>query len=244
MKKQEAQWLVLILLYQFGFPDVGILQPFGEQVPRARRSKWQITRMKPASVIVWNTSLLITAHFLPVEKSWRIISRQWKLPPWNVAHWMEEKQQSKKEKRKHKVNGFMRKWKKKNKHPCLFFFPPFPLPLPHPPVCSQWQKAASAETIAGQAAGANNKKSQIKVTEVESWRWRRSATRSACHVQLTFLSGTPVVSSVDGILCPRRRLSRGTPTNRKIFHCVSISNGERGEEGVRTEGGAGGGGEC
>lgn len=80
-------------------------------------------------------------------------------------------------------------------------------------------------------------KSQIKVTEVESWRWQRSATRSACHVQLTFLSGAPVVSSVDGILCPRRRLSRGTPTNRKIFHCVSISNGERGEEGVRTEGG-------
>lgn len=51
-------------------------------------------------------------------------------------------------------------------------------------------------------------------------------TWSACHVQLTFLSGMPVVSSVDEILCPRRWLSRGTRTNRKIFHCVSISNGE------------------
>lgn len=60
------------------------------------------------------------------------------------------------------------------------------------------------------------------------------AISSVCHVQVTFLSGPPLVSSVDEILCPRRWLSRGTPTNRKIFHCVSISNAEwsaGGEEG-------------
>lgn len=71
---------------------------------------------------------------------------------------------------------------------------------------------------------ANNKKSN---KSYRTWEFKVArATWSACHVQLTFLSGMPVVSSVDEILCPRRWLSRGTRTNRKIFHCVSISNGE------------------
>lgn len=34
-------------------------------------------------------------------------------------------------------------------------------------------------------------------------------------------------------------LAEGHRPIEKIFHCVSISNGERGEEGVRTEGGGG-----
>lgn len=37
-------------------------------------------------------------------------------------------------------------------------------------------------------------------------------------------------------------LAEGHRPIEKIFHCVSISNGERGEEGVRTEGGGAGGG--
>lgn len=84
---------------------------------------------------------------------------------------------------------------------------------------------------------ANNKKSN---KSYGTWEFKvPRATWSACHVQLTFLSGMPVVSSVDEILCPRRWLSRGTRTNRKIFHCVSISNGEWGEEGIRRGGGGG-----
>lgn len=72
-------------------------------------------------------------------------------------------------------------------------------------------------------AFANNKKSN---KSYRTWEFKVApATLGACHVQLTFLSGMPVVSSVDEILCPRRWLSRGTRTNRKIFHCVSISNG-------------------
>lgn len=71
---------------------------------------------------------------------------------------------------------------------------------------------------------ANNKKSN---KSYRTWEFKvPRAAWSACHVQLTFLSGMPVVSSVDEILRPRRWLSRGTRTNRKIFHCVSISNGE------------------
>lgn len=230
MKKHKVQWLLLFLFDQFGFIDVKILQPFERMgFPWLRRSKQQITRLKPAAVVIRKAPLLIMPYFLLVEKKHAnnqqtIKSRTVKCRSLEGGRPIKKK--------KHQENGCtgkVKEGKKTWRYPCLFFLLFFSTPS------VGRDKRTNGRTLGGQSR--QQWKSQIKVTEVESWRWRRSATRSACHVQLTFLSGAPVVSSVDGILCPRRRLSPGTPTNRKIFHCVSISNGERGEEGVRTEGG-------
>lgn len=159
--------------------DTLAVWPIGS--PRSQRRKQQITRMKLVRVIVWKPSLLITTHLLFVEKIRRIISRQWKLAD-EISLIGKKKRtqpwQKKTKTKQQQVKGFTRNGKREKKKKTfalpssfcsipLFFRPPPPrqFAVTKKSCFGRGRLSVLSTTRPGQTM-----KSQIKVTELESWR--------------------------------------------------------------------------